>query len=352
MTEEAAWLADLEQWAADHVDPALLDYIVSGAREGRSAARAIDSWAELDLYPRVLRDVSVIDASTTPLGRFSPGPWGIAPTTLQRVVHPDGELGMARAVAGTGTVYVVSSNAGTRFVDIGATGCRWWLQLYLPHDRELARSLLDRAVRAGAEAVVLTLDTPVVGTKYPHHATDSIWSRVHPSLVRVNFDPGYEDQAGGAKSARVSWLDLAWVRDVSGLPVVAKGVLRADDAMRCVQAGASAVWVSNHGGRQLDRTVSTARALAPVVAALDGTAQVYVDGGVRGGLDLVAGLALGADLVFLGRTPLLALAQGEAGVARMGRELDLQVEETLRLLGCADVAASRGCAFWPPAQQG
>lgn len=345
-------MSDLEQWAADHLDPALFDYIVSGAREGRSAARASDSWAGVDLYPRVLRDTSVIDASTTPLGRFSPGPWGIAPTSLQGVVHPDGELGMARAVAGTGTVYAVSSNAGTRFAEIDATGCRWWLQLYLPQDRELATPLLDRAVLAGAEAVVLTLDTPVVGTKYPNRASDSIWTRVDSSQVRVNFDPGYEDQAGAAKSNRVSPDDLAWVRDVSGLPVVAKGVLRADDALRCVEAGASAIWVSNHGGRQLDRTVSTARALAPVVATLDGTAQVYVDGGVRGGLDIVAGLALGADLVFLGRAPLLALAQGEAGVVRMGRELDLQVEETLRLLGCADISMARGCAIWPPVQQG
>ncbi len=344
-------MADLERWAADHLDAALLDYVMSGAREGRTTAEASLAWESVDFYPRVLRDVSSVDISARPLGRWSSGPWGVAPTSLQRVVHPDGELAMARALAETGTVFVVSSNAGTTFSDISATGCRWWLQLYLPRDRELARPLLDRAARAGAEAVVLTLDTPVVGTKYPKRAGESIWASVDPGLVRVNFDSGYESRPGAEKSQSVGSDDLAWVGQVTALPVVAKGVLRADDARACEDAGAAAIWVSNHGGRQLDRAVSTVEALTPVVAALKGATPVYVDGGVRGGLDIVAGLALGADLVFLGRTPLLALAQGEAGVRRMQQELDVQVTETLRLLGCADVAAARGCAGWPAVRQ-
>ena len=138
--------------------------------------------------------------------------------------------------------------------------------------------------------------------------------------------------------------DLDWLRELTGLPVVVKGVLRADDAVRCVQAGASAVWVSNHGGRQLDRAVATAAALPDVAAAVGSRAQVYVDGGVRSGIDVVTALALGADAVFLGRPVMWALVDGEAGVGRLHRELGVQTVEALRLAGCPSAAETRGIA--------
>ena len=219
---------------------------------------------------------------------------------------------MAQATAAAGTVLVVSSNAGTTFADIASTGVRWWLQAYLPADRTLAEPMLARAVDAGAEAVVLTVDTPVVATKYA--AGDQVvWDVVDPELLRVNFDPGYEDAPGAEKALDLGPHDLVWLAEQTGLPVVAKGVLRPDDARRCVQAGAAAVWVSNHGGRQLDRAASTASCLPAVVAAVEGAAQVYVDGGIRSGLDVLAALALGADAVFLGRLPLYALVEGVGG---------------------------------------
>ncbi len=346
MSDDAAWLDNLERDAGERLEPALHDYVLGGARDGRTAGRAPGTWTQLEFRPRVLRDVSNVEVATTLLGSLSPAAWGIAPTTLQRAVHPDGELAMSRAVAGTGRVMVVSSNAGTPFSQIGATGCRWWLQVYLPQNRELARPLLDRAVRAGVEAIVLTLDTPTVGTKYPRLAPAAVWGSVDPSMVRVNFDVGYEDLPGSEKALDLGPHDVAWLREVTALPVVTKGVLRPDDADRCASAGAAAVWVSNHGGRQLDRTISTADALAPVVAALEGTTvEVYVDGGLRSGLDVVAALALGADHVFLGRTPLLALMDGEKGVRRLVSELDGQIEETMRLLGCRDISLTRGCAI-------
>ena len=336
MTEDARWLSALEEQARARLPAPVFEYVVQGAREGTSAARAPGTWGSVRLRPHVLRDVTQVSLGTELLGSRVEVPWGVAPTTLQRAIHPDGELAMARATAQAGGLMVVSSNAGTPFADIGATGVRWWLQAYLPADRTLAAPMLDRAVAAGASAVVLTVDTPVVGTKYT--AGRVVWDLVDPALLRVNFDEGYADQPGADKALDLGPHDLDWLAERTGLPVVVKGVLRADDAVRCVHAGARGVWVSNHGGRQLDRADDTAAALSDVLDAVGRDAQVYVDGGVRSGLDAVAALSRGAAAVFLGRLALYALTDGEQGVARMHREMALQVTEAMRLCGCRTVA--------------
>ncbi|GGO78941.1 alpha-hydroxy acid oxidase [Nocardioides deserti] len=333
------WLAGLEERARAVLPAPVLEYVAQGARESVSTAEAVASWSAFRFLPHVMRDVTDVDPGVELLGRRTELPWGVAPTTLQRVVHPDGELAMARATAAASGLLVVSSNAGTPFAEIGATGVRWWLQAYLPADRTLAEPMLAGAVEAGAEAVVLTVDTPVVGTKYA--VGESIWATVDPALVRVNFGPGHEERPGADKATDLGPHDLDWLRESTGLPVVVKGVLRPDDARRCVDAGASAVWVSNHGGRQLDRAVPTAAALPDVVDAVGADAQVYVDGGVRSGLDVLAALASGADAVFLGRPPVWALAEGEAGVARLHAELLAETVEALRLAGCRRVADTR-----------
>ena len=334
------WLAGLEERARTELAPPVFEYVAQGARESVSAAEAVTAWAAIRFRPRVLHDVSSIDTTVDLLGTPSVVPWGVAPTTLQRAVHPDGELAMARGTAGAGAVMVVSSNAGTPFAAIADTGVRWWLQAYLPADRDLALPMLERAVAAGAEAVVLTVDTPVVATKYA--AGEPVWDVVDPRLLRVNFDAGYDATPGAEKATDLTPDDIAWLHERTGLPVVAKGVLRAEDARRCVDAGARAVWVSNHGGRQLDRSASTAACLPDVVAGVSGSTDVYVDGGIRNGLDVLAALALGATAVFLGRSPLWALVEGEAGVARMHADLLAEVVEALRLSGCTHVADARG----------
>jgi 4-hydroxymandelate oxidase len=340
--QNGRWLASLEERARAVLPAPVFEYLVQGSRDSVTAREATESWSSVRFHPHVLKDVTDVDPSVTLLGRRARVPWGIAPTTLQRTVHPDGELAMARAAAAAGSVMVVSSNAGTSFADIGATGVRWWLQAYLPSDRTLAEPMLDRAVAAGAEAVVLTADTPVVSTRYV--AGGSVWETVDPALIRVNFDPGYDEQPGAEKALDLGPHDIGWVAGRTGLPVVVKGVLRPDDARRCVQAGAAAVWVSNHGGRQLDRAAATAECLPGVRDAVEGEAEVYVDGGLRSGLDILAALALGADAVFLGRLPLLALVDGEAGVAALHRELLLQTVENLRLAGCRTVPDTRAIA--------
>ena len=188
---------------------------------------------------------------------------------------------------------------------------------------------------AGAAAVVLTVDTPVVGTKYDGDGP-TVWDGADPSWVRVNFPEGYGGAPGEEKATDLGPQDVAWLAQATGLPVVVKGVLRPEDARRCLDAGAAAVWVSNHGGRQLDYAASTASCLEAVVAEVGTSAEVYVDGGVRCGRHALAALALGARGVFLGRQPLYSLAAGGPdGVRRMFEELDGELREALRLAGCA-----------------
>lgn len=337
------WLAGLEERAGQRLPAAVADYVAQGARDGLTTAAAPSSWTRWALHPRVLRDVCEVDVSTTVLGAPFALPFGVAPTTLQRAVHPEGELAMARAVASHDGLLVVSSNAGTPFAQVGATGVRWWVQCYLPADRTLAVPLLRRAVEAGAEAVVLTVDTPVVGTKYPRDAdTPLVWDVVDPGLLRVNFDPGYDDAPGSDKALDLGPPDVEWLATTTGLPVVVKGVLRPDDAVRVADAGAAAVWVSNHGGRQLDRAAATADVLPAVATALRGRLPVLVDGGVRTGADVLTALALGADHVLLGRPPLWALVDGEPGVRRCLADLRDETVEAMRLAGAPTVLDTRG----------
>jgi len=333
------WLDGLEHEAEQALPAPVFRYFAQGSRDGVSAREAAPAWQTHRFAPHVLRDVTTVDTSCTVLGTRLAAPIAVAPTTLQRRAHPEGELAMARAAAEAESLLVVSSNAGTRFADIAATGVRWWLQAYVPADRSLAHELLDTAVAAGAAAIVLTVDTPVVGTKYDEGAT--AWDDLDPETLRVNFPAGYDERPGAAKATDLGPADIAWLGERTGLPVVVKGVLRPDDARRCAQAGAAAVWVSNHGGRQLDRAQATADALPAVVASLRGSAEVYVDGGIRSGLDVLTALALGADCAFVGRLPLWALVQGPAAVARMHADLRLELVEAMRLAGVATPAGTR-----------
>lgn len=340
----ARWVATLAERAHATLPAEVVDYVLQGARHGTTTAEAVRAWARLRVVPRVLHDVTRVDLGTRLVGHDHAAPWGVAPTTHQRAVHPEGEVATARGCAEAGVPVVVSSNAGSTVADVGATGAAWWLQVYLPSDRTLAEPLLDRAVAAGARAVVLTVDTPVVGTKYAA-GERTVWDVVDSALLRVNFDDGYAEHPGAEKALDLGPHDIGWLAARTGLPVVVKGVLHPDDAARAVQAGARAVWVSNHGGRQLDRVVATPDALPEVaraVRAADPTAEVYVDGGIRGGLDVLAAMALGADAVFLGRAALLALQDGAPGVSVLHRALATELVEALRLAGCRTPREARG----------
>jgi 4-hydroxymandelate oxidase len=327
------WAEQLEDLARDVLPEPVHRYIRQGARDGISAAEAEAAWDRYRLLPSVLRDVTEVDCTTELLGTQVRSPLGIAPTTMQRAVHPEGEVATARAAAAGETLMVVSSNAGSTFEEIAATGVAWWLQVFVPSDRLVCLPLLERAVAAGASAVVLAADTPVVGTKYDH-GQETVWDAAESGWLRANFSddgmlPGHE------KAQDLGPQDIDWLRKTTGLPVVVKGVLRPSDARRCVDAGAAAIWVSNHGGRQLDGVAPTADCLRAVVDAVDGEAEVYVDGGVRNARHALTAVALGAQGVFLGRSPLYALALGGSeGVERLLDGLYDELTEAMRLVGC------------------
>ncbi len=264
------------------------------------------------------------------------------PTTLQREIHPDGELAVARALAAAGAPMVVSSNAATPFAEIGATGVGWWLQAYVPQDRGLARGLLRRAVAAGARAVVPDRRHP--GGEHPSCGpSGSVWDVVDPASVRVNFERGYLEARGSEKATDLGPADVAWLGETTGLPVVVKGVLDADGARAAVDAGAAAVWVvhprwtsARPGARH------RARARGGRASAVGHDAEVYVDGGLRDGVDLLLAWALGARCAFLGRPVSRALADGEEGVASWLRGLTTAAVEAVRLAGCTGVEDCRG----------
>ena len=339
------WLDEVEQLAATVLHPAVFRYVQEGSGEEVSVREAVSVWRDLRVAPRVLRDVREVDLGGQLLGRPARAPIGIAPMTLQRAAHAEGEVAMARAAADVGLPMVVSSNAGRTFADIAATGVTWWLQAYLAPDRRESLPLLEAAVAAGAAGVVLTADTPVVAARRRLLEGPAVWEIAPPEWLGANgattaSGPGPEDRA---KAMDLGPADLTWLTEVTGLPVVVKGVLRPDDARACVDAGAAAVWVSNHGGRQLDQAVATAHCVQGIRTELGDAAAVLVDGGVRSGLHAMLALALGADGVFVGRPLFHALAAGgEDGVRRALEELVSELVEALRLSGSPNPAATRG----------
>lgn len=335
-------LDELEELACRKLPPPVSEYFRQGSAAGLSTAGAVAAWDRIRFRPRMLRDVSNVRTGTAVLGHDVAAPILAAPWTMQRAAHPDGELATARAVASAGSLMVVSSNAGSRFEDIAATGVRWWLQPYILKDRALTVAMLQRAVAAGAAAVVLTVDTPVVGRK--RNAGQPVWDVVPGEFMRVNIDTPDTDVALD-KADDLTPDAIGWLADITGLPVVVKGVLRGDDAATMVAAGAAAVWVSNHGGRQLDQAVASATALPEVADAVAGTgAEVYVDGGIRRAEHVLAALALGARAVFLGRAVIWSLAAGGPGqaggadgVADMLAEMSSDLAHVMKLAGARDV---------------
>ena len=326
----------LEARAGDLLPEPVHRYVRQGSRDGVTAGEAVAAWDRHRFLPQVLRDVTRVHTGTSLLGAYVDTPLAVAPTTMQRAVHPEGEVAMARGAREAGALLVVSSNAGRSLEDVAATGVDWWLQAYVTAERRACLPLLRRAVDAGAAAVVLTVDTPVVGTKYD--AGPTVWDVAEPGWLRANFPPAHGTRPGEDKATDLGPQDVEWLARETGLPVVVKGVLRPDDARRCVDAGARAVWVSNHGGRQLDYAADTASCLAAVVAEVGSSAEVYVDGGIRSGRHALTALALGARGVFLGRLPVYALAaDGSAGVQRMFAELGEELVEAMTLAGVGSV---------------
>ena len=308
-------LADQHRRAAAALPPEVLAYAETGSGDEVSLREAAPAWERVRLRPRVLRDVSTVDTTLELLGTPLATPVLAAPSALHGLLHPQAERATAEGVRRAGSLVVLSSRGSVPPHEAGADP--WWLQVYVVRDRGLTRDAVQRAAAAGASALVLTGDTPYVAAKH----------RGGPPL-QAQWDPGNEqDPSIGAGV-------VAELAGMSGLPVLVKGVLRADDARACVAAGAAGLVVSNHGGRQLDRAVATAVALPEVVDAVD--VPVLVDGGLRGGLDVLCALALGARAVLLGRPVMWALAaDGAAGVEACLRAVTDDLRRHMALAGAA-----------------
>ena len=330
------WLDQVEALAREKLPPAVFRYVAEGARDEISLREATAAWNAVRLAPRVLRDVRTVQTGTTLLGADFAVPIGIAPMTLQRAAHPAGEVTMAAAARRAGVPMVLSSNAGSTFADVAATGVHWWLQVYVAANRADSVPLLQAAAAAGAGAVVLTADTPLIGTRYRVPDSPRVWEVADPSWIGANATQTAElEPEARGRAMDLGPDDIGWLADTTGLPVVVKGIVRPDDARRCVAAGARAVWISNHGGRQLDQVVATAHCVTGVRAAVGESAEVYVDGGIRSGLHALIALALGADAAFVGRPMFHALAAGGGdGVDRALGELAGELVESMQLAGC------------------
>lgn len=332
-------LADFEALAQAALPPQAFAYYSGGAWDEVTLAENVAAFRRRVLQPRILVDVARLDTSTTMLGERVSMPVGFAPAALQGLAHGEGEVIPARVAGRAGLIYTLStfSSRSIEMVAAVGRGTRWF-QLYVQEDRRIAESLVRRAVAAGYRAIVLTADLPRPGIRDRERRLPL----ADPGpLGNVPEGAGEEfiDFIGGSMDASLTWADLAWLRSLSELPLVVKGVLSPEDARLAVEHGAAAIVVSNHGGRQLDRAPATIDALEAVVAAVDGRAEVYLDGGVRRGTDVVTALALGARAVFVGRPFLYALAAaGEAGVVRAVELLRDELGTAMALLGCPTVA--------------
>jgi len=294
----------------------------------------------------VLQDVSKVSTAVTLFGIDLNTPVLVAPLGYQRLAHDRGEVAMAEGVAAARTILCASTMATMTLEETAAAKLEFprWFQIYVHTDRDLTRSLVERARDAGYEALVFTVDLPVLGVRKRDERNDF---DLPPGMELANMGVGAHGGVGsGLEAYAQSSLDpgltppdIEWLHEISGLPVVVKGVLRGDIAEIAVDAGAAGVIVSNHGGRQLDTTVPTAVALPEVVAAVDGRVPVLVDGGIRSGTDIVKALAMGASSVLVGRPVLWALAvDGPAGVTALLEQLREDLERSMALCGAASIA--------------
>ncbi len=337
-------VSELEGQARELLRPEVYEYYAGGSGGEVTLRANADAWRQVRFLPQVLRDVSAVQTGVrlaAPLDLELRTPVAVAPTAFHRLAHPEGEAATAAGAARAGALFVLSTRSSRRIEDVAAAaagaGGPWWFQVYMMRDRELTAGLVRRAAAAGAQALVLTGDTPVVGRQALFPGGGVISERDFTGnlgrladMSRASFIPA-------------SLADIGWLAEISGgLPVLVKGVLRADDTSRCLAAGAAGVIVSNHGGRQLDQAMPTALALPAVLAAAEGR-PVFVDGGVRSPENVLAGLALGASLVFVGRPVLWALACGGAdGVEAWLAGLTAGLARVIALAGAASVAALPG----------
>jgi 4-hydroxymandelate oxidase len=344
-------LLEYEACAGARLDRNAFDYYASGALDEHTLRDNADAYARLRLAYRVLVDVSVRDSSTAVLGQALRMPIIVAPTAFHRMAHADGELATVRAAGAAGTVMILSSLSNTAVEQVvAAARGPVWFQLYVYRDRDATAGLVRRAEAAGCKAIVLTVDAPQLGRRerdvrnrfcLPEQlAVENLLPAGYGKLARPEQDSGLAAYFASLIDPALSWRDIAWLRSLTELPLIIKGIVRVDDAERAIDAGASAIIVSNHGGRQLDTSIATIDALARIGEAVGDRIELMVDGGVRRGTDVIKALALGAKAVCVGRPILWGLAaDGQAGVEHVLGILRDELDLAMALCGTPNIAA-------------
>jgi isopentenyl diphosphate isomerase/L-lactate dehydrogenase-like FMN-dependent dehydrogenase len=314
---------DYETLAQTCMEPSAWDYYQSGSDDEVTLRANRASFERIQLRPRMLVDVGTCDTSTTVLGTSVRMPIMIAPTAFHCLAHPEGECATARAAGSVGALMVASTSSTRSLEDIASAGSgSLWFQLYVS-GRKGTEQLVHRAATAGYGALVVTVDSPRWGHK----------ERAIRSGFRLPLKANFTDVAA-EELVSLTWSSLAWLRSLSSLPVVLKGILTAEDAVLALEHGVEGIIVSNHGGRQLDGVSASIEALAEVVEAVDGRCEVYLDGGIRRGTDILKALALGARAVLVGRPVLWGLAvNGAEGVSHVLELLRAELELAMVLAG-------------------
>lgn len=340
---------DYEALARERLERSAYDYYAGGAGDERTLAANRAAFDCIALRPRVLVDVSAINVATTVLGEPIALPVLLAPTAFNRLAHPDGEMAAARAARAAGTIMITSTLSTCTLEEVAeAGGGPLWFQLYVYKDRGLTKDLIARAEACGYRALVLTVDTPLLGRRYRDVRNNFV---LPEGISMRNFESAMSDGARwGAHSsfaayvhdlfdATLTWAAVEWLRTHTRLPILVKGILTGEDARIAVDTGVSGIIVSNHGGRQLDGVEASITALPEVVEAVAGGAEVLMDGGIRRGTDVLKALALGARAVCIGRPYLWALAaSGEEGVRAVFRILEDELALAMALSGRSTIA--------------
>jgi len=342
---------DYEELARQKLSPPLFDYIAGGADDEITLHRNREAFARVELRPRALVDVSKMDMTTSVLGQDIDMPVLLAPVAVQRLAHPEGELATARAGAAAGTIMALSTMASASIEEVAsASNGPKWFQLYVHRDRNVSRRMVQRAEAAGYKAVCLTVDVPRLGRRerdfrnrleYPPGVAHRNYLgevELHPLEVGAG-ESELSASADVLIDPSLTWDVIDWLRSFTLLPIIVKGIMAAEDARLAVDHGASAIVVSNHGGRQLDGAPATISVLPEIAAAVQGRCEVLLDSGIRRGTDIVKALALGAKAVLIGRAYIWGLAvAGEDGVVQVLSMLRNELELAMALCGCRSVA--------------
>ncbi|XP_065617590.1 peroxisomal (S)-2-hydroxyacid oxidase GLO4 [Quercus suber] len=321
------------------------DFYAGGAEDQYTLKENVEAFHRIMIRPRILVDVSRMDMSTTVLGYKISAPILIAPTALHKLAHPEGELATARAAAACKTIMVLSFTSSCTVEEV-ASSCNAvrFFQLYVYKQREIAAVLVQRAERNGYKALVVTVDSPRFGRREADIKNKMVAPRLKnlEGLLSIEADSdngsSLEAYANKTMDASLCWKDIEWLKSITNLPIIVKGVLTGEDAIKAAEVGVAGIMVSNHGARQLDYTDATINVLEEVVHAVRGRVPVFLDGGVRRGTDIFKALALGAQAVLIGRPVIFGLAaKGEYGVRQVIQMLKDELEVTMTLSGCPSV---------------